>query len=49
MPEYLKYDNTIDDVDAYRQYLNTKEWIYYNYLRKPDRRPDWLHPTTPQQ
>ena len=48
MPEYLKYDNTIDDVDAYRQYLNTKEWVYYNYLRKPERRPNWLQPITEQ-
>ena len=46
MPEDLKFDDTIDDVTAYRLYLNTKEWAYYNYLRKPDRRPDWLQPTT---
>ena len=44
MPDYLKYDDTIDDVEAYHRYLNTKEWIYYNYLRKPERRPDWLQP-----
>ena len=44
MPEDIKFDDTIDDVEAYRKYLNTKEWAYYNYLRKPDRRPDWLQP-----
>jgi len=44
MPEDIKFDDTIDDVQAYRKYLNTKEWAYYNYLRKPDRRPDWLQP-----
>jgi hypothetical protein len=49
MPEDLKFDDTISDVEAYHRYLNTKEWIYYNYLRKPERRPDWLHPTSPQQ
>ena len=36
---------SIDDVEAYRRYLNTKEWIYHNYLRKPERRPDWILPT----
>ena len=46
MPEDIKYDTTIDDITAYRKYLNTKEWAYYNYLRKPERRPDWLQPIT---
>ena len=46
MPEDLKYDTTIDDITAYRRYLNTKDWCYYNYLRLPDRRPDWLLPIT---
>ena len=44
MPEELKNDTSIDDVEAYRRYLNTKEWAYYNYLRIPERRPDWLQP-----
>ena len=44
MPEDIKFDMSIDDVSAYRKYLNTKEWAYYNYLRRPDRRPDWLLP-----
>ena len=42
MPEELKFDNTISDVQAYRQYLNTKDWVWYNYLRIPARRPDWV-------
>ena len=42
MPEDLKYNSGIDDVTAYRQYLNTKTWAYYNYLRIPERRPSWL-------
>lgn len=46
MPEDIKFDTSIDDVTAYRKYLNTKEWAYYNYLRKPERRPDWLQPIT---
>ena len=44
MPEYLKFDTTIDDVEAYRRYVNTKEWVCYNYLRRPDRKPDWVQP-----
>lgn len=47
MPEDIKYNTDIDDVTAYRQYLNTKPWVYYNYLRIPDRRPDWLHQPNP--
>lgn len=47
MPEDIKYNREIDDVTAYRQYLNTKDWCYYNYLRRPDRRPEWLHQPTP--
>ncbi len=45
MPEDLKFDTTIDDVEAYQRYLNTKEWCYNNYLRLPGRRPEWLVPT----
>ena len=43
MPEDIKYDKTIDDITAYRRYVNTKDWVYYNYLRQPNRRPDWIH------
>jgi len=46
MPEDIKFDDTIDDITAYRKYVNTKTWVYYNYLRKPERRPDWI--TEPQ-
>ncbi len=42
MPDDIKHDTTIDDIQAYRKYLNTKPWVYDNYLRRPDRRPDWL-------
>ena len=44
MPDVLKYDETIDDVEAYHRYLNTKTWVYNNYLRLPSRRPGWIHP-----
>ena len=42
MPEDIKFDFTIDDITAYRKYMNTKPWVYTNYLRIPDRRPDWV-------
>lgn len=43
MPEDLKFDKSISDTEAYQRYLNTKEWVYYNYLRIPARRPTWIH------
>ena len=46
MPDDLKFDSSIDDVEAYQRYLNTKDWVYYNYLRLPGRRPSWLHDPT---
>jgi len=42
MPEELKFDDSIDDVTAYKLYVNTKPWVWYNYLRLPERRPDWV-------
>ena len=46
MPDQYKHDTSIDDVTAYRHYVNSKPWVYDNYLRIPDRRPDWI--TQPQ-
>lgn len=46
MPEVLKNDESLDDITAYRYYLNMKPWVYDNYLRIPSRRPDWIHPIT---
>ena len=42
MPDEFKLDNTIDDVTAYQRYVNSKDWVYDNYLRLPDRRPSWI-------
>ena len=42
MPEHWKFDESIDDITAYRQYVNSKPWVYYNYLKLPDRRPAWI-------
>lgn len=45
MPDNIKYDKTIDDISAYRKYVNTKEWVKDNYVRKPERKPEWISNT----
>ena len=45
MPDELKYDKSIDDIIAYRKYLNTKEWVKNNYVRVPERKPEWISST----
>ena len=42
MPEYLKYDTSIDTITAYIRYLNTKPWLATNYLRIPSRKPSFI-------
>jgi len=42
MPDFLKYDTSIDTFEAYKKYIATKEWVKTNYLRIPQRRPEWL-------
>ena len=42
MPEYLKFDDTIDTITAYKRYLNTKPWLATNYLRIPSRKPPFI-------
>lgn len=42
MPDEIKYDTSIDDIEAYRKYMNTKLWVSTNYLRKPERKPMWI-------
>ena len=42
MPDEFKLDNTIDDVTAYRMYVASKPWVADNYLRMPERKPDWV-------
>jgi len=45
MPEYLKYDQTINSIEAYKRYLNTKPWLANNYLRIPSRKPSFIQTT----
>lgn len=42
MPDELKYDNTISTIEAYQRYVASKPWVKDNYLRKPERMPDWI-------
>ena len=42
MPEYIKYDDTISTIEAYKKYLNTKPWLATNYLRIPSRKPSFI-------
>tara|TARA_B100000902_G_scaffold84280_1_gene88790 strand:+ start:93 stop:608 length:516 start_codon:yes stop_codon:yes gene_type:complete len=42
MPDEFKKDNNIDTFTAYKKYLNSKSWIKDNYLRVPDRKPEWI-------
>lgn len=42
MPDEWKYDDQIDTQTAYKLYVASKPWVKDNYLRKPDRKPDWI-------
>ena len=42
MPEYLKYNDRINTIEAYKYYLNTKPWLAHNYLRIPSRKPSFI-------
>ena len=42
MPEDIKFDTTIDSIEAYKRYLNTKPWLATNYLRIPSRKPSFI-------
>ena len=39
---YIKFNTTIDTIEAYKIYLNTKPWLATNYLRRPDRKPSFI-------
>jgi hypothetical protein len=42
MPDEFKLDTTIDTFTAYKMYISSKPWVASNYLRMPQRRPDWI-------
>ena len=42
MPDEWKKDDTIDTFTAYKRYIASKPWVKDNYLRIPERKPDWI-------
>jgi len=42
MPEPLQSDNSIDTFTAYQRYIVSKPWAAANYLRIPERKPNWF-------
>ena len=41
-PDEFKYDETVDIYTKYKMYIASKPWVKDNYLRMPDRKPDWI-------
>lgn len=42
MPDEFKLDMNISTFDAYKMYIASKPWVCDNYLRIPERKPDWI-------
>jgi hypothetical protein len=42
MPDEFKLDTNIDTFTAYKMYISSKSWVASNYLRMPQRRPEWI-------
>jgi len=42
MPDEYKFDNSIDTFTAYKMYIASKSWVASNYLRMPQRKPEWI-------
>jgi hypothetical protein len=42
MPDEYKLDDTIDTFEAYKRYIASKPWVKDNYLKIPERKPDWI-------
>jgi len=42
MPDEFKLDTSIDTFTAYKMYISSKPWVASNYLRMPQRKPEWI-------
>ena len=42
MPDEFKLDTSIDTFTAYKMYISSKPWVASNYLRMPQRKPNWV-------
>lgn len=43
MPDEYKLDESIDTPTAYQKYVASKPWVKDNYLKIPDRMPNWIY------
>ena len=43
MPDEYKFDESIDTPTAYQKYVASKPWVKDNYLKIPDRMPNWIY------
>ena len=41
-PDEFKYDTSIDIFTQYKKYIASKPWVKDNYLRIPNRKPNWV-------
>ena len=41
-PDEFKHDDTLDVFAKYKKYIASKPWAADNYLRKPERKPEWI-------
>jgi len=41
-PDEFKLDTSISIYDKYKMYIASKPWVKDNYLRIPDRKPEWV-------
>ena len=41
-PDEFKYDETVDIYTKYKMYIASKPWVKDNYLRLPNRKPEWV-------
>lgn len=42
MPSVFRANTNISTYEAYRRYLHSKVWPASNYLRIPERKPEWI-------
>ena len=41
-PDEFKYDESVDIYTKYKMYISSKPWVKDNYLRLPQRKPNWV-------
>ena len=41
-PDEFKHDESLDVFTKYKKYIASKPWVASNYLRLPERKPEWV-------